>query len=105
MNEDEFRNAFRHTPFWRARLVGLQRNALIAITNQRSSNAIAWLLKFLNHPEPDLRIVAAWAIGEIGGSCELNNLKERLGTESEPNVRQELQMAMDQILAGSRASS
>lgn len=97
MDEEQFRSAFRKTPFWRAKLVGLQRNALIASTNQRTSDSLRWAVKFLDHPATQLRIVAAWAIGEIGSETELQMLRDRQLSEVETEVRGEIELAINQI--------
>ncbi len=56
----------------------LQRNALLALTNQKDSRAFDWSSRFLKHEEPSLRIVAAWSHGELQRLDAIGILRERL---------------------------
>lgn len=66
LDEQQFRNRYRHTALWRPKRVGLVRNATIILGNQRVTEAIPALTKLLDDEEPVLRATAAWAIEKIG---------------------------------------
>ena len=66
MNNREFKETFGYMAgSWRGKKV-LQRNAIIALANKRSTRSLP-LLKALvqDDPRPDIRDVAAWAIKEL----------------------------------------
>jgi epoxyqueuosine reductase len=65
LNEEEFRERYRHTPIWRARRAGLLRNAAIALGNVGDCRAIPALERALTDAEPVIREAARWAIAQI----------------------------------------
>lgn len=65
MSEDEFRAKYRSTPLWRPKLRGMQRNAMIALANQKIVSAIAWIKPFQNSEDSILSETATWAIARI----------------------------------------
>jgi epoxyqueuosine reductase len=60
MDEDEFRKRYRKTPLWRTKLVGLQRNALIALKNSGDDRIRYWADRFADHADASLREIAKW---------------------------------------------
>jgi len=65
LSEEEFRHQFRHTPFWRTRLVGMQRNAMIVAANTGTKEATPAIVPFLDHPDPVLNELADWALKQL----------------------------------------
>lgn len=65
LSQEAFRERFRGTPFWRTRLVGMQRNAMIVAANTRCMEAIPILRAFSTHEDPGMRALAAWALQQL----------------------------------------
>jgi epoxyqueuosine reductase len=65
LSEEDFRKQFRHTPFWRTRLAGMQRNAMIVAANTRNQDATQAILPFLDNPDPALNELANWALKQL----------------------------------------
>jgi epoxyqueuosine reductase len=63
LDENAFRQRFRHTPLWRPKRRGILRNAAIVLGNQRLAEALPALLVGLNDVEPLVRAACAWALG------------------------------------------
>ena len=95
LTEEEFRSRFRGTPVLRAKRVGLQRNACVALGNLGDPAAIPALsLVLTTNPEPLVRGHAAWALGEIGTHEAEDALKSALAAEVETDVLTEISMAL-----------
>ena len=94
MTEDEFRERFRNSPVKRAKLVGLQRNACVALGNAGSPAAIPALVRALREGESVVRGHAAWALGRIGGVKARQELESALPLEEEPETREEIGSAL-----------
>ena len=92
LDEERFRERFRHTPLWRPRRRGILRNAAICLGNAREPRAAAPLVQLLGDPEPLIRGAAAWALAQIGGQEAA--LRQRLQVEDDAEVREELEAAM-----------
>ncbi len=92
LDEEGFRQRFRHTPLWRPRRRGILRNAAICLGNAREQQALVPLIQLLSDPEPLIRGAAGWALGQIGGQQAA--LHQRLQVEDDPEVRQELAAAL-----------
>lgn len=91
LDDESFRERFRHTPLWRPRRRGILRNAAICLGNAREPRAAVPLVQLLGDPEPLIRGAAAWALGQIGGQEPA--LRQRLQVEDDTEVRQELEAA------------
>ncbi|MFN7731640.1 MAG: tRNA epoxyqueuosine(34) reductase QueG [Pirellula sp.] len=65
LSPDAFRQRFRGTPFWRPRLDGMQRNAMIVAANTGCMEAIPILQSFLEHEDPAMRELANWALQRL----------------------------------------
>lgn len=70
MSEDAFRAKYRSTPLWRPKLKGMQRNAMIALANQKCASAIAWIEPFQNNEDSILSETANWAIARISQATD-----------------------------------
>ncbi|MFO0912977.1 MAG: tRNA epoxyqueuosine(34) reductase QueG [Pirellulales bacterium] len=92
-----FRHHLRRTPLWRARRRGLLRNAAIVLGNQRDVEAIEALITGLHDSEPLVRGAAAWALGQLNTSTARTALENRLTTETDPMVIDEIQQALAQM--------
>jgi len=70
----------------------LRRNALVALGNSRDPGTTGILSGYLGHPDPLLRIHAAWALGQIGhGRASLEVAESR---EHDEAVRTEVHIAL-----------
>ena len=96
MTPEEFAVRFRNTPIKRAKLVGLQRNACVALGNIGDRRAVPALGRALAHDEPLVRGHAAWALGRIGGTDAQRLLQEATEHEHDTDVREEIAAAMGQ---------
>ena len=92
----EFRQRFCGSPILRAKRRGFLRNVAVALGNLRSSAAVPALIRALRHEEPLVRGHAAWALGRIGGANAMEALQHRLSTESDAEVRGELETATEE---------
>ncbi|HCK42418.1 MAG: tRNA epoxyqueuosine(34) reductase QueG [Planctomycetaceae bacterium] len=95
IDEQEFRRRFRHTPLWRSHRRGLLRNAAIVLGNQRAGHALGALERGLSDVEPLVRGASAWALGELQSAPARKLLLERSQTESDTNVKAEIQAALN----------
>lgn len=94
LSDEEFRNRFQGAPIMRAKRVGLQRNACVALGNRGDPAATPMLGVALNQGEPLVRGHAAWALGRIGTPEARQILKDALDRESSPEVREEIESAL-----------
>ncbi len=97
MTHEEFAARFRDTPIKRAKLVGLQRNACVALGNIGDRCAIPALGLALAHDEPLVRGHAAWALGRIGETAARRLLQEAMEHEHDTNVREEIAAATGSV--------
>lgn len=65
MSEEEFRQRFRKTPFWRTRLRGMKRNAAIVLGNQGDHNSLATLRLGAQDKDEVVAEACHWAIEKI----------------------------------------
>ena len=94
MSEEGFRERFSGSPIKRAKLVGLQRNACVALGNIGDSDAVPALVRALQIGKPLVRGHAAWALGRIGGDPAMGALAEALKDETDPEVVAEIRQAV-----------
>ena len=96
MNETEFKQRFRKSPLNRPKRAGLLRNAAIVLGNTKSIQFIALLSHTLKtESEPLIRGAAAWALGNIGTTNALNSLKAEQKEETDKDVLQEINNAIN----------
>ncbi len=119
MTEEEFRERFRDSPIKRAKRVGLQRNACVALGNlfysgdqaglldnlgfkktsadaQGEKAAVPALARVLRDGEPLVRSHAAWALGRIGVADAVLALERALAQEEDPQVVEEIELALSE---------
>ena len=89
LSEQAFHKLFTGSPLRRAGWAGLLRNACVALGNLGRGSQELEAAAF--HPEPLVRLHAAWALGEIG---ELGVLQRVLELETDLEVRQEAEIAI-----------
>jgi epoxyqueuosine reductase len=94
LDEEGFRNLFAKSALARSGRVGLLRNAVIVLGNQRDTTAVPALERTLGDSEPVVRGAAAWALGQIGGAVAVTALKSRLRVEDNATVRAEIDAAL-----------
>ncbi len=96
LDEEQFRERFRHSPIKRARRRGLLRNVCVALGNLGDPVAVPALIETLcAEPEPLVRGHAAWALGRLGGPEARSALEAALATELDESVGQELCCALE----------
>ncbi len=102
LSEEEFQQRFRGTPIMRAKRVGLQRNACVALGNHRDPAAVPALRRALLSGPPLVRGHAAWALGQIGGATAGLALREAALLETDPEVSSEIAGALAELGGGGR---
>ena len=95
LDDDAFRERFRHSPIKRAKRRGLLRNVCVALGNIGDAAAIPALGTALRDHEPLIRGHAAWALGRIGGDAARALLHEAGENEAEPSALTEIRCALD----------
>ena len=91
---EEYVERFRGSAMKRAKLVGLRRNAAVAMGNRLESRYVGPLAAALREGEPLVRGHAAWALGRIGGEEARRVLEQALGLEADAAVRGEIEAAL-----------
>jgi epoxyqueuosine reductase len=94
MRHDEWDEWTRGSAIRRAGYAGLKRNVAVALGNCGSDEAASALIHALSEAEPLIRGHAGWALGRIGSRPALAALAEQLQRESDPWVREELELAL-----------
>ncbi|MEE9285102.1 MAG: tRNA epoxyqueuosine(34) reductase QueG [Dehalococcoidia bacterium] len=94
LTEEAFQARYRHSPVRRAKRVGLQRNACVALGNLGDRTAVPTLTRALDTGEPLVRGHAAWALGRLGGDAARRALLAASRTEADPWVREEITLAL-----------
>jgi epoxyqueuosine reductase len=95
MTDDDFLERFAGSPIMRAKLVGLQRNACVALGNLKAATAVPALANALATGAPLVRSHAAWALGRIGGVDAGNTLASAALTETNEDVLAEIRSAAE----------
>ncbi len=95
LDEEQFRERFRHSPIKRTKRRGLLRNVCVALGNLGDPVSVPALIETLdNEPEPLVRGHAAWALGRIGGPAAHKALVEAQEREQDETVLQEIRCAL-----------
>lgn len=91
---DRYRSELRKSPLKRAKREGLLRNAALAAANSGDRASVPGLVRVLAEEQEAIpRSHAAWALGKLG---EANALQAALETEGDPEVRKEIQAALEE---------
>ncbi len=77
--------------------VSVRRTAIWALGQIERSAALPLVMPALNDPEASVRLNAAWALGQIEDSEAIPALVARLGTDTDPVVRNAIAWALGQI--------
>ena len=98
MDQVTFSDRYKNSPIKRTKLVGLQRNACVALGNNGDEKAILPLSKALCFSEESVvRLHAAWAIGQIGGREAATVLERARDSESDAAVLEEIIFSLEEI--------
>ena len=97
MDRDAFNEQFRRSPAKRPKRRGLLRNVAVALGNSGDRSAVPALVKALDDEEPLVRGHVAWALGRLGGQEARLALKEALERETDPEVTEEIQQALNPL--------
>ena len=97
LDDEQFRQRFRHTPLWRSRRRGILRNAAIVLGNQKFAAAVPALTRGLGDEEPMIRGASAWALGQIGSAAAQESLQTRREREEEPAVAAEINATLKSL--------
>ena len=96
LTEDQFRSRFKGTSIMRAKRIGLQKNACVALGNQQTEAGVPALMAAMTNDEPLIRGHAAWALGQIATPDAVGSLEQSLVSERDDYVRKEIQAAIKQ---------
>ena len=94
MDQAEFSKRYKNSPVKRTKLIGLKRNACVALGNNKNPDAVQPLKEILINENNLLKSHAAWALGQIGGVEAINCLKQALENENDEDVLQEVNLAI-----------
>ena len=94
MTEPEFRERFAGTPIMRAKHVGMQRNACVALGNLRDETATPALARALASAAPLVQQHAAWALGRIGGEVAREALRSAENAAPAGEALAEIRLAL-----------
>jgi len=96
ITDQEFRDRFRGSPIFRAKRNGLVRNAVIALGNSGSKEAVAPLRRALEDESWLVRLHAAWALGRLLDVAPAVRpvLEARCQNEDDDRVRAEIRQAL-----------
>jgi epoxyqueuosine reductase len=94
ISADDFRRRFKDSPIWRATRDGFVRNAVIALGNSGSAEAIPALEQALQDSSPLVRAHAAWALGRISSDQAGQILQKTQSIEKDASVLEELKLAL-----------
>ncbi|MBI4298404.1 MAG: tRNA epoxyqueuosine(34) reductase QueG [Chloroflexi bacterium] len=103
MSDEDFRDRFHNSPIKRAKRVGLQRNACVALGNIGNPIAVPALTDALKEGDSLVRGHAAWALGRIATWEALLALELALAREEDQEVREELVFALETTAASARS--
>ena len=97
LTEEGFLARFAGTPIMRAKLVGLKRNACVALGNRGEPSAVPALSQSLHQEGSLVRGHAAWALGQIGGEAARQVLQKARAAERDEEVSEEINAALAEI--------
>ncbi|MCH7842589.1 MAG: tRNA epoxyqueuosine(34) reductase QueG [Chloroflexi bacterium] len=94
LTEEEFRDRFQGTSIMRAKRVGMQKNACVALGNNRDEAGVPRLVATLKTAEPLVRGHAAWALGQIATPDAIMALDQANTSEEDSYVLEEIGTAL-----------
>ena len=65
MEQSNFRKLYRHTPFWRTKLTGMQRNAMIAAANSHRIDLLPIVESFATSTDEVLQATSLWCLAKL----------------------------------------
>ncbi len=95
MPEEEFRERYRRTPFWRTGRDGMARNAAIVLGNTKQAGSISALKSGLEDKSELVRGACAWALGQFRNAQTREILEVRKLIEREEVVLREIDLALE----------
>ena len=96
MDQETFSFVYRASPIKRAKLVGLQRNACVALGNNGDVAAVPALQSVLLVGASLVRLHAAWALGRIGGNEAMEVLHTARLSEHDKDVLEEINTSLSE---------
>jgi len=100
LDQKTFSRIYKNSPVKRAKRIGLQRNACVALGNNGDSSAVQPLIKALKGSESLIRGHAAWALGKFAesGNCKaLEALRSARDKENDDDVLFEIKLALSSM--------
>lgn len=97
MDDDDFRQDFRRTPFWRSKRRGMMRNILVVLGNLQEAKTEPHIVKALNDPDSMVRCAAAWALSRFNGEQSHLALQSALEKETDPAVIEQIKHSLGKI--------
>ena len=94
VTEEEFRDRFQGTSIMRAKRVGMQKNACVALGNNRDESGVPALVATLKAADTLVRGHAAWALGQIATPDAISALEQATTSEYGPYVLEEIGAAL-----------
>ena len=94
VTEEEFRDRFQGTSIMRAKRVGMQKNACVALGNNRDESGVPALVATLKAADTLVRGHAAWALGQIATPEAISALQQATTSEDDPYVLEEIGAAL-----------
>ena len=94
VTEEEFRDRFQGTSIMRAKRVGMQKNACVALGNNRDESGVPALVATLKAADTLVRGHAAWALGQIATPDGISALQQATTSEDDPYVLEEIGAAL-----------
>ena len=97
LSNTDFKKRYARAAFgWCGKKV-LQRNAIVLLGNRRQPDTIFLIKPFLSHHDYIMRLHAAWALGQIGGTGSKLLLEKRVERETNIEVLNEIKDALDKL--------
>ena len=94
LSDEEFRSRFQGTSIMRTKRVGLQKNACVALGNNRDEASVPALVSTLTTAEALVRGHAAWALGQIATAEAIASLEQAMARETDKYVQDEIDGAL-----------
>ena len=96
MDQTQFSKKYKDSAIKRTKLLGLKRNACIALGNNGDIASIPALSNALKAEESLIRIHAAWALGRIGGEKAIAILENALASEKDMETIDEIRLSINE---------